>query len=208
MLLAKMDARTMRLRSPKKAYPEKIGKNGEWKRLSEKAGITKISGYCYPYLEDVCHKFITTVLNKALIYMEYANRKTIYFTDINQSLEITGYSKILVSFKKDVKKCKIPDAKRVLTRIRSYQQQSDCFMFAKIPFQEFIRGEIEKSKIPARSSQNALIMLQHALESFALSILMAAANAMAHAKRSTLFVEDLELVVNNLSSNCAKILLK
>lgn len=183
----------------------RIVKNAEWKRLSEKAGITSISGYyCYPYLEDVCQRFVRDVLHKAIIYMEYSNRKTIYPEDIIESINISGYSKIFADPKGVVKKCKIHEAKRVLTRVRNYQQQSDCLMIAKKPFHNFIKDEIQDTRI----SQEALIVFQYAFESLALSILMAAADAMVHAKRVTLFVDDLKLVVKNLSGNCAKIILK
>jgi histone H3/H4 len=218
----------------------KVVKDAEWKRLSEKAGIATISGYhCYPYLQDVCHKFIKNVLNKALIYMEYANRKTLYPEDVTEAINISGYSKMFVNPKSNTKTCKIYDARDArdamtsvrqyqklkqlpkkpfheftppngsylsyeMDKFREYQQQSDCFMIAKKPFHDFIKDEIQ----PVRISHDALIILQYAFESFALSILKAGAEAMAHAKRVTLFVDDLKFVVNNLSSNCAKIILK
>lgn len=198
-------------RNTRWGYPhiKKVVKDAEWKRISEKAGITSISGHhCYPYLEDVCQKFIKNILHKATIYMDYSKRKTLYPEDVVEAINMSGFTKMFVDPRGDVKKCKIKEAKRSLTRVRSYQQQSDCFMIAKKPFHDFIKEEIKESDPSIRTSSESITVLHYAFESFALSLLMAAADAMAHARRVTLFVDDLKLVSRNLSLNCAKIILK
>ena len=196
----------------------KIVKNTEWGRLAKKAGITRISSFCYDELDMISEQFLKIILSKSVIYAQDAGRKTLFPEDVVEGVIVSGYSKIIMDWNHNVPRCKISEGKKIITRIRHYQKQYDCFIVAKAPFKDYVKKEIQVLKSEwdghtrldgwvktTRISEEALTVLQFAFESFIVSLLIASVKAMVHAHRITLFPIDIRFIKQTLTRNCLKI---
>lgn len=60
------------------------------KRLARRAGITRISGLVYPEIRNCLQVFLQIIMEKAVLYCEHSNRKTIMATDVVEAVRLNG----------------------------------------------------------------------------------------------------------------------
>jgi histone H3/H4 len=176
-------------------------------RIYNRAGGTRISGSVYDQIREVGEKYLSAVVNYAIIFAEYENKKTISSDHVLHSIDRMGYISIY-PISGDVKPCKISKKKKIITKIKEYQQQSDCYMFAKAPIEAQIK-QISNKTIPGfKWAKDALMTLQLALEFTINKIFVAAIQSMVNCGRTTLQYKDVDLVVSMVKLNCANVKLE
>lgn len=173
--------------------------NSALQRLSYKAGLTRVSSEAYDEMRLIAEKYLSEVINYSSIYMENAQKATIFPEDIAYAIERAGFANIY-KVTGDVKMCKISTKKTIIARLREYQSQHDCFTMAKAPLER-----IFKDKNGFRWSKEALTTMHAALEFFIYKIFFFGLKIMLHGKRVTLMKEDLKLTLEMIRGTCKTI---
>jgi histone H3/H4 len=172
----------------------------EWKRIAQKAGVDRISLGCLLWFDKIANKFIETSIKTALFHTTHANRKTIQIGDISKAINTLGYSSKVI-FPCNPTKCTISHAKNISTRIRSYQNQTNCLFIAREGFRSIVKLWIKYfDKNNIRISAEALTALQIALENFFISLIEA---AHASSQTKTLLYKDIKLIMDISYQNLA-----
>lgn len=175
----------------------------EWKRIAQKAGVDRISLRCLLWFDDIANKFIETSIQTALFHTTHAKRKTIQIGDISKAINTLGYSSKVI-FPCKPTKCTISHAKNISTRIRSYQNQTNCLFIAREGFRSIVKLWIkyfDKDKNNIRISTEALTALQIALENFFISLIE---DAHASSQTKTLLYKDIKLIMDMKYPNFVK----
>ncbi len=63
---------------------------GDIRRLARRGGVKRISGVCYDDVRGALKEFLTKVVKDAVVYTEYANRKTVTAMDVVYALKRNG----------------------------------------------------------------------------------------------------------------------
>jgi histone H3/H4 len=183
------------------------------KRISYRAGVYRTGRTVLLQLRKLGEKYLYSVINYAIIYAEYAKRVTISEEDIIHALEKGYISLYPTGGPGKIKQCKISNKKKIISRIREYQRQSNCFTLAKAPIEALIRQECDSiysdnnpsfdvTASPFRWSSDALRTLHFALEYMLYKLCFAANKIAIHAKRSTIQMKDINLAIELINDNC------
>jgi histone H3/H4 len=150
----------------------------------------------YLQLRKIGEKYLSSVIRYAIIYAEYAKRRTISEDDVLNALEKTGFVFLYPTIGK-IKQCKISNRKDVISKIREYQQQHDCFTLAKAPIEALI-----KKKSDFKWSFNAIRTLHLALEYMLYKLCFSANKIAINSNRRTVQHKDVSLAIELINDNC------
>jgi len=78
--------------------------------------------------------------------------------------------------------------------IKKYQKMGNTLIFAKQPFEKFVRQIISDYKVHVKISKNVFSIIQYILEDYLVNFLTEANNAALHAGRVKLMVSDIDFV--------------
>jgi len=176
------------------------------KRISYRAGVYRTHSIVYFHMRQIGEKYLSSVIYYAIIYTQYGRRTTISEEDVINAIEKTGYISLYPTTG-SVKKCKISKHKKILSKIREYQQQYDCFTLAKAPIEALIKQETatyDTSWKKYRWSLDALRTLHFALEYMLYKLFFAANKIAIHSDRSTIQHKDISLAIELIEDNCQK----
>jgi histone H3/H4 len=155
----------------------------------------------YFQLRKIGEKYISSVIRYAIIYAEYAKRMTISEDDVLNALEKTGFVSLYPTTGK-IKQCKISNRKNVLSKIREYQQQHDCFTLAKAPIEALIKKECDDLQKGFKWSFDAIKTLHLALEYMLYKLCFSANKIAIHSNRRTIQHKDISLAIELINDNC------
>jgi histone H3/H4 len=143
-----------------------IGNDTELSNLFDKLNISFLGGGVIPFIHQV---LITKKLRK--------KRK---MTDVSPS---------------DVKKPhRFRPGTVALREIKKYQKTSNCLIFAKFPFERFVRNIVNVHNPNMKISKDVFIILQYFIEQYTVNILKDANNAAIHAGRVKLMHIDISFI--------------
>lgn len=198
-------------------------------RLAYKAGLTRVSSDAYDETRVIAQKYISDIINLAVIYMENENRVTIFPDDIVHAIERAGYANVYGSVVGRVKQCKVSEKVTMIARLREYQAQSDCFTMSKAPLEKLFKETLLKIVEETRNNNNlwtrgaglqkpwkskwatgqtlkwakdAITTMHTAVEYFIYSIFFASLKSMIHGKRVTLMKEDISFTMDMIKGTC------
>ena len=60
------------------------------RRLARRGGVKRISGLCYEEIRGTLKMFMENIIRDALVYTEYARRKTVHVYDVIHALKRQG----------------------------------------------------------------------------------------------------------------------
>ena len=60
------------------------------RRLARRGGVKRISGLCYEEIRGTLKRFMENIIRDALVYTEYARRKTVHVYDVIHALKRQG----------------------------------------------------------------------------------------------------------------------
>jgi len=193
------------------------------KRLSFRAGITRLHGLTYEEIRGIARSHLETVLRDALIFTSQARRTTLQEKDVSASLANNGMKNSWISgFPKKKKKkdnraaCRMdgededPEPRLMpapggVRRTRRYRpgtralmnvrkmQKSTDALIPRAPLKELVKEISRDFLADTRLGEKALDLIQQNLESFLISLLSRALLCAIHAKRESVQPRDLQL---------------
>jgi histone H2A len=83
-----------------------------------------------------------------------------------------------------------------MREIKKYQKMSNCLIFAKYPFERFVRSIVNKNNYSMKISKDVFIVLQYYIEQYIVDILKQANSAAIHTNRVKLMLVDIEFICN------------
>ena len=152
-------------------------------RLAHKAGVVSLQGQVYEDIRGVTKEFLDKLVGTAGILMEYGRRKTLSEQDALQALE-TLKIKMYGAASTDIKRCATPEGKRVETRIKDIQKQSECVYFARAAFERVIKEILQNFTAEPRLGRGAGVIIQLATEEYIVKVFQDAQRAAMHAQRN------------------------
>ena len=81
-----------------------------------------------------------------------------------------------------------------LREIKKFQKMSNCLIFAKFPFERFVRQVVKKNNAGMKISKDVFIIIQYFIEQYVVGILKDANAAAIHAGRVKLMITDIEFI--------------
>jgi len=174
------------------------------RRLAHTAGVKKISGLIYEEIRGVIKSYLEKVIRDSVTYTEHARRKTVTVADVAAALARQGRP-ILVGSPHITKQCKVKRTKgsggagksrpgtAALNNIRYYQKQSHCLHIPFLPFERVVREIAQDFKTNLRFQKDAIILLQHSVESYIVGLLQDTNMAAIHANRTGITPRDIHL---------------
>ena len=102
----------------------------------------------------------------------------------------------------DVKTCPKSTKQDVISKIKDYQNQSDCVTLSKGAIEAEIRALGKNFRSRIKWSKEALININFALEYLLYKILFSALKVTIHSKRQTMTDSDVQLTIDLVTSNC------
>jgi histone H3/H4 len=143
-----------------------IGNDTELSNLFDKLNISFLGGGVIPFIHQVL------ITKKP--------RKKRKMTDVTPS---------------DVKKPhRFRPGTVALREIKKYQKTSNCLIFAKFPFERFVRNIVNVHNPNMKISKDVFIILQYFIEQYTVNILKDANNAAIHAGRVKLMHIDISFI--------------
>lgn len=174
--------------------------NSALQRLAHKAGATRVSSEVYNRARNIGDQYLKSIVNYAIIYCEHENKKIITEEHSLHAIEHVGFSGMYRAVG-DIKKCKTSNKKKLITRIKEYQNQSDCVTLSKAPIEQ----QIKSLGSDFKWSKEALINIQFALEFMLYQLLYSALKVTINAKRITVLDSDVDLTIDLITTNCKNI---
>ena len=165
-------------------------------RMALKAGLTRVAHTTFEEVRGTVSQHLGDVVTDAITYMDHERRKTVSVADVMHAIENRGFTK-MYEVKGPLKPCKVftcEEKRKIFTRIKAYQKQSDCYLLPRAGFIRLVREMGADSKTGVRYEADALLNLQAYIEIFILKGLKDAALLMLHAGRTTLNAKDVQLV--------------
>ncbi len=190
------------------------------KKLSFRAGITRLSGLVYEEVRGIAKIHLETILRDALIFTSQARRTTLQEKDVSASLANNGMKNSWISgFPKKKKKkdnraaFRMDDeddaqqgpapggvrrtrryrpGTRALMNVRKMQKSTDA-LIPRAPLKELVKEISRDFLADTRLGEKALDLIQQNLESFLISLLSRALLCAIHAKRESVQPRDLQL---------------
>ena len=175
------------------------------RRLAHTAGVKKISGLIYEEIRGVLKVYLEKVIRDAVTYTEHARRKTVTVADVTAALVRQGRPILLGNPSLVTKSCKIKHTKgtggagksrpgtAALKNIKYYQKQSHCLHIPFAAFERLVREIAQDFKTDLRFQKDAIILLQHSVESYIVGLLQDTNIAAIHAKRTGIMPKDIQL---------------
>jgi histone H3/H4 len=171
--------------------------NSALQRLAYKAGATRISSEVYNRIRSIGEQYLNSLVKYAIIYCDHERKKTISEDHAIHGIEHVGFSG-MYKVSGDVKTCKVSTKKKLITRIKEYQNQHDCVTLAKATIQK----EIKQMGSDYRWSEKALLNIQFALEYMIYKLLFSSLKIAINANRKTLLDSDVDLTIDLITTNC------
>jgi histone H3/H4 len=169
-------------------------------RMALKAGLPRIGGLIYEEVRGCIRHYMEDIVKAAVIYSDHQKRATVMIDDVLHAIELNGFTK-QYEVEGPIKPCKISEKKKIHTKIREYQKQSDCYYLAKAGFDRLVREIASDFKNDLRFSADALINIQMHIESYVIKLFKDAGLAMIHAGRVTLQPKDIQMA-RHLTKGC------
>ena len=174
--------------------------NSALQRLAHKAGATRVSSDAYNTLRSAGEIYLNSVVKYAIIYCEYEDKKVVSEDHAIHAIEHIGFSG-MYRVSGTVKTCKVSTKKKLVTRIKEYQNQHDCVTLAKAT----IEHQIKTIGSGFKWSKEALINIQFALEFMLHQLLVSALKITVNAKRVTMLESDVDLTIDLITTSCKNI---
>jgi histone H3/H4 len=174
--------------------------NSALQRLAHKAGATRVSSDVYDTLRSTGEQYLTSVVKYAIIYCEHENKKVVSEDHAIHGIEHVGFSG-MYRVSGTVKTCKVSTKKKLIARIKEYQNQHDCVTLAKAT----IEHQIKTIGSGFKWSKEALINIHFALEYVLYQLLFSALKVTVNAKRITMLDSDVDLTIDLITTNCKNI---
>lgn len=174
--------------------------NSALQRLAYKAGATRVGSEVYNKLKSTGEIYLNSVVKYAIIYCEHEDKKVVSEDHAIHAIEHVGFSGFY-RVHETVKTCKVSTKKKLLTRIKEYQNQHDCVTLARAT----IEHQIKAIGSGFKWSKEALINIQFALEYMLHQILVSALKITINAKRVTMSESDVDLTMDLITTNCKNI---
>ena len=163
----------------------------ELKRLCMVAGATKVSGLVYEELRGIILMKLREYERTAITIVEGAHRKTISQKDVLYAVELSGQKTYHASG--ELKKCKITTKKKLESKIKDYQSRHDCVFINRSSMNRLMK-EVSEDFGEFRFSEDAKATLHISVEQYIIGVVTKAVNAMLHAHRVILHIQDISLV--------------
>ncbi|CCV02159.1 histone H4-like [Invertebrate iridovirus 25] len=174
--------------------------NSALQRIAHKAGATRVSSEVYNRARSIGDQYLDSIVRYAIIYCDHEKKKVVTEDHALHAIEHVGFSG-MYRVSGDTPKCKTSNKKKLITRIKEYQNQSDCVTLSKAP----IEHQIKSLGSGYKWSKESLINIQFALEFMLYQLLSSALKVTINAKRVTMSESDLDLTIDLITTNCKNI---
>lgn len=178
--------------------------NSALQRLAYKAGAVRVSSAVYDVLRTVGRQYLTSIVRAAITYCEYENKKIISEDHAIHAIEFIGFSKMYKAVG-DIKTCPKSTKRKLISKIKDYQDQSDCLTMSKGAIEAEIKTISRDFATHIKWSKEALININFALEYLLYKLLFSALKVTINSKRKTLLDSDIKLTIDLVISNCKNI---
>ncbi len=182
------------------------------KRLAHKAGVKGVSGLIYEEIRGVAKVFMEPLIRSCVVIATTEEKKTVKIRHLYGALEIAKTplvaainptTKSATYFKAcevesrpagaPPKKTRARPGTGALRDIRRQQKSEGCLIFAKLPFERFVREIAQDYEIDMQFAADFLLMVQFVCEQYLVGLLFDANSAAIHDGRQTIFPKDIQL---------------